>query len=133
MGLRPTICAESPPASQISAAVSLLPPISTVLVAGLPYGAPAASNSAAVTVTFAGLSDAFGERAVHHQRGVVILLVQIGLHFEIAQVLLGRGPEVDVAEDAAHAPHVLIFQVGAVAEAIDFHRQQVAARPSGAA
>ena len=43
-------------------------------------------------------------------------------------MLLRRRPKIHVAEDAAHAPHVLVFQVGAVAEAIHFHRQQIAPR-----
>ena len=79
-------------------------------------------------MTFAGFSRRVGKRALHHQRGVAIFIVQVGLHLEIAQMLLRRCPKVDVAEDAAHAPHVLIFQVSAVAEAIHFHRQQIASR-----
>ena len=56
----------------------------------MPYGAPAASNRAAVTVTFAGFSDAFDSAPFTTQGGVAILVVQVGLHFEIAQVLLRR-------------------------------------------
>ncbi len=77
---------------------------------------------------FRGLLRSVGDGALDHQRSVAILVVEVGLHFEIAQVLFRRRPEVDVAEDAAHAPHVLIFQIGAVAEAIHLHRQQIAAR-----
>ena len=41
---------------------------------------------------------------------------------------LRQRQQVDVAQDARHAPLVLILQVGAVAQPVDLHRQQVAAR-----
>ena len=67
-------------------------------------------------------------RGVRHlgfdlQRSVPIGLVEIGVDFEIAHVHVCGRPEVHVAIDAAHAPHVLIFQKRAVAEPVNLDGQ----------
>ena len=66
--------------------------------------------------------------ARHFERGIAVLRVEVGLDEEIAYVDLRRAPEGDVAEDAAEAPHVLVFQVAAGAEAIDLDGDHVLAR-----
>ncbi|CUY74704.1 Uncharacterised protein [Serratia marcescens] len=65
----------------------------------------------------------------HHQFAAGKAVMQRGGDAHIAQVGGGFVQQADVAEDAAHAPHVLIFQIAAVAPTQHHHRQPVFTRP----
>ncbi len=47
-------------------------------------------------------------------------------HLEVPDAVLRFRPDRHVAEDAREAEHVLVFEIAAVAPAVDFNRQQVA-------
>ncbi len=56
-----------------------------------------------------------------------IVVAQVTIGKEVADMDLGRTPEKHVAVDSAEPPHVLVFEIAAVAPAIDFHREDVLA------
>ena len=60
--------------------------------------------------------------------GILILGIQLRRDFKIADVHVGRGPEIHVAEDAAHPPEILVLQIGSVAPAEVLDRQQILSR-----
>ena len=61
------------------------------------------------------------------QHRVPVRVAQLCAHGEIAHVHGWGGPEVDVAEDAAQPPKVLVLEPGAIGPAVDAHGQQVLA------
>jgi len=63
----------------------------------------------------------------HPQRGVAIVIVQLGARPNVAHVHGGLGVEVDLAVQAAQPPVILILQIGAVAPTIDLRRHQILA------
>ena len=58
----------------------------------------------------------------------VSILVESGNYLVVGNILPGRAVKVDAPFDTAQAPHVLAFQVGAAAPAIDFQGYGVLAR-----
>ena len=59
---------------------------------------------------------------------LVSFLVESGNYFVVGNILSGRAVKVDAPFDTAQAPHVLAFQVGTAAPAIDFQGYSVLAR-----
>ena len=59
---------------------------------------------------------------------IVVVLVQAGLDVVVAHENLRRGIEINVAVDAAHVPHILAFEIRAIAPADDLHADIVRAR-----
>src|SRR5260221_9972207 len=57
----------------------------------------------------------------------MILVIEIRFHLEIADVDFGRRPQINVPENAAQTPHVLILKVRAIAPAEILHREQILA------
>ena len=50
---------------------------------------------------------------------------RLGTYDEIADILALRGVDINIAEDARHAPHILAFQPAARAPAVYFHADHV--------
>ncbi|CCK05697.1 hypothetical protein BN128_3975 [Cronobacter sakazakii 696] len=78
-------------------------------------------------------SDAKPTRGGRHfhlaeQRGVTQRRRKLSMHAHIGQRLLREMQQADRAENAAHAPHILIFQISAVRPAQHQHAKAVAAR-----
>ncbi|CCJ95511.1 hypothetical protein BN131_3184 [Cronobacter malonaticus 681] len=73
---------------------------------------------------------ACGGRHFHvaEQRGVTQRRRKLGMHAHIGQRLFREMQQADRAENPAHAPHILIFQISAVRPAQHQHAQAVAAR-----
>ncbi|MNZ74057.1 hypothetical protein D3C78_924930 [compost metagenome] len=60
-----------------------------------------------------------------HQFATAETVIQRGGDADIAQMRGGFMQQADVAENTAHAPHILIFQIAAIAPAQHHHRQSV--------
>ena len=62
---------------------------------------------------------------IHLQHSVLIPVVQIGHDVDVTDIVGRTGLQVNIPEDAGHAPEILVFQIRAVAPAIHLGRQQV--------
>ena len=69
--------------------------------------------------------DVAGDGAGH------VVIGQAGTHPDVANLQGGGGEEGHVAEDAGQAPEILVFQVGAVAPAINLDRESILAGLEG--
>ena len=67
------------------------------------------------------------ESNVGMDSGFTEVVVQVGCHFIVADVGVWSYPKLDRTEDAAQAPHVLVFEVAAVAPSVNLHREAVTA------
>ena len=63
----------------------------------------------------------------HPELAVLQMVVDVGDDHQIAYLRLGLGGEVDRADDARHAEHVLCLEKRAVAAAVHLHRYRVVA------
>ena len=88
---------------------------------------PPASNKEASTVAVAGGRTGVFDLDRELELRIPIRRIQVGLHLEVADVDLGRRPEIHVAEDAAHPPEVLVLEVRSVAPAEVLDGEQVLA------
>ena len=74
----------------------------------------------------------FGACVLHRDRKsqsrILVVRVEVGLCLEIANVQLWRRPEINIAENSAHPPHVLVFEIGSVAPPEIFHGDEVLPR-----
>ena len=64
----------------------------------------------------------------HFQHGVLVRVAEVGADAHVADVELRRSQEVHVAEDAAHAPLVLVLEVAPHRPLVHLHRNEVLAR-----
>jgi hypothetical protein len=66
-----------------------------------------------------------GEVHVHLKLSVLVLGVEVGTHEEVADVLRPGRPQKPVAVEPREAPHVLVLQAAAVAEAVNLRGHDV--------
>ncbi len=65
---------------------------------------------------------------LHDQLSIFIRIIQQGAHFKIPNMDLRRRPQIDIPENTAHTPEILIFKIGPVAPAEIFYGNNVFAR-----
>ena len=70
-------------------------------------------------------SPEMGEVHVHLKLSVLVLGVEVGTHEEVADVLRPGRPQKPVAVEPREAPHVLVLQAAAVAEAVNLRGHDV--------
>ena len=68
------------------------------------------------------------QERVKLQHAVRAVVLKLRLHPRVAQMDLRQRQQVYVAQYPRHTPLVLILQVRAIAQPVDLHRQQIAAR-----
>ena len=73
----------------------------------------------------AGLAAPVVKADLHVEMPLCKAFVQAGLEEIVPDEDIRPGPQPDAAEDAAAAPHILIFQIAAVRPAVYFNRQLV--------
>ena len=76
---------------------------------------------AATRRTFVHVFEADG----HAEIGIPVGVIQIGQHEQVADANPGRIEKIDIPEDTAQPPEILVLQIRTVAPAVDFHRQNV--------